>query len=564
MASQPSLRKRRPQPSPDKSWSAELFGLSASKPKAKRNRTISTRVACLLLFAARLLSVYFSIVHDCDEVFNYWEPLHYLLYGYGLQTWEYSAQYALRPYLYLLLHTTVAAPAALWFGSESGKVAVFHITKASLAFFSAVSEALLYRAVHRHLSPNIAKMFLLLLCVSSDHRRVVLYAMVGVMWGWAVAGVAFIPYAVLLLLVGNPMVYLPAGVVFLTGTVVPMIGCDRLFYGKWTFSLWNFVCYNVFGGGDSALYGVEGPSFYMRNGLNNLNFILPLGLIYPLVALLDLFQVTGNEWRPRVLIALSPIYVWLAAITALPHKEERFMYVIYPLMCLAAATTLASFRTLTSTILGKLFSRRFARWISRGATAVVVIAIVVLSLSRSIALVVNYGAPMRLYSQLPQIPEEANMTNSDVVSVCVGDEWYRYPSSFFLPGSSYRLQFVKSGFDGMLPIAFNASQGGTAASPAQLNDRNEGHPDTYWNSTADCHFMILMQQADEPQPDPVHWEVIAKEPFVEGSRSPPLWRALYIPVLSAQHVHWTHYILLSSKTLVDRQKNINTEGVKSA
>lgn len=593
MASQPSLRKRRPQPSPDKSWSAELFGLSASKPKLKRHRTISTRVAFLFLFAARLLSVFFNIIHDCDEVFNYWEPLHYLLYGYGLQTWEYSARYALRPYLYLLLHTTVAAPAALWFGSESGKVAVFHITKASLAFFSAVSEALLYRAVHRHLSPNIAKMFLLLLCVSSgmftsatsllpssftmytltaasaavlnsDHRRVVLYAMVGVIWGWAVAGVAFLPYAVLLLLVGNPMVYLPAGMVFLTGTIVPMIGCDRLFYGKWTFSLWNFIRYNVFGGGDSALYGVEGPSFYMRNGLNNLNFILPLGLIYPLVALLDLLQVTGNEWRPRVLIALSPIYVWLAAITALPHKEERFMYVIYPLLCLAAAATLASFRTLTSTILGKLFSRRFARWLSRGATAVVVIAIVLLSVSRSIALVVNYGAPMRLYTQLPQIPEEANTTNSEVVSVCVGDEWYRYPSSFFLPGSAYRLQFVKSGFDGMLPIAFNASQGGTAASPPQLNDRNEGHPDTYWNSTADCHFLFLLQQADDPEPDSVHWEVIAKEPFVEASNSPPLWRALYIPVLSAQHVHWTQYVLLSSKTLLDRQKNINTEDAESA
>ena len=57
-----------------------------------------------------------------------------------------------------------------------------------------------------------------------------------------------------------------------------------------------------------------------------------------------------------------------------------------------------------------------------------------------------------------QIPEETNTTNSKVVSVCVGDEWYRYPSSFFLPGSAYRLQFVKSGFDGMLPIAFNASQ----------------------------------------------------------------------------------------------------------
>jgi len=57
--------------------------------KLKQHRTISTRVALLLLFPARLLSVYFNIVHDCDEVFNYWEPLHYLLYGYGLQTWEY-------------------------------------------------------------------------------------------------------------------------------------------------------------------------------------------------------------------------------------------------------------------------------------------------------------------------------------------------------------------------------------------------------------------------------------------------------------------------------------------
>lgn len=39
-----------------------------------------------------------------------------------------SARYALRPYLYLLLHTTVAAPAALWFGSESGTLPVLFTT----------------------------------------------------------------------------------------------------------------------------------------------------------------------------------------------------------------------------------------------------------------------------------------------------------------------------------------------------------------------------------------------------------------------------------------------------
>jgi hypothetical protein len=37
----------------------------------------------------RLVSARYNLIHDCDEVFNFWEPLHYLLYGYGKQTWEY-------------------------------------------------------------------------------------------------------------------------------------------------------------------------------------------------------------------------------------------------------------------------------------------------------------------------------------------------------------------------------------------------------------------------------------------------------------------------------------------
>lgn len=73
-----------------------------------------------MLSIARLVSVACNIIHDCDEVFNYWEPLHYLLYGYGMQTWEYSQQYALRSYLYLLLHLPVAAPLAAVVGAAGG------------------------------------------------------------------------------------------------------------------------------------------------------------------------------------------------------------------------------------------------------------------------------------------------------------------------------------------------------------------------------------------------------------------------------------------------------------
>jgi alpha-1,2-mannosyltransferase len=54
--------------------------------ESRKPRT-STILLCLLV--PRLLSSLYNIIHDCDEVYNYWEPLHFLLYGYGMQTWEY-------------------------------------------------------------------------------------------------------------------------------------------------------------------------------------------------------------------------------------------------------------------------------------------------------------------------------------------------------------------------------------------------------------------------------------------------------------------------------------------
>lgn len=31
-------------------------------------------------------------------------------------------------------------------------------------------------------------------------------------------------------------------------------------------------------------------------------------------------------------LVLAPSFLWLAAISALPHKEERFLFVVYPLV----------------------------------------------------------------------------------------------------------------------------------------------------------------------------------------------------------------------------------------
>jgi alpha-1,2-mannosyltransferase len=65
---------------------------------------------------------------------------------------ECSAQYALRSWLYIILHKVVAAPAAWWFGAAAGKVAVFTATRAVLGMTSAVTEAMLFRYAARVLT----------------------------------------------------------------------------------------------------------------------------------------------------------------------------------------------------------------------------------------------------------------------------------------------------------------------------------------------------------------------------------------------------------------------------
>ena len=36
---------------------------------------------------------------------SYYPQMHFLMFGSGFQTWEYSPKYAIRSYAYLLLHT---------------------------------------------------------------------------------------------------------------------------------------------------------------------------------------------------------------------------------------------------------------------------------------------------------------------------------------------------------------------------------------------------------------------------------------------------------------------------
>ena len=64
-----------------------------------------------------------------------------------------------------------------------------------------------------------------------------------------------------------------------------MILIDSFFYGKWVFTVYNIVHYNVFRA-NSILYGVEDWKYYLINGFLNFSFCFPLALVSFLVPLL--------------------------------------------------------------------------------------------------------------------------------------------------------------------------------------------------------------------------------------------------------------------------------------
>lgn len=350
--------------------------MSTSKSKA-----LTFARAFSVLVIARTASAVVNLVHDCDEAFNFWEPLHYLVHGHGLQTWEHSPEFALRSYLYLGLHWLVAKPIAMVAGDARGKRVTFVGVRVALGLASAASEAWLCREVAR-LDAFAGAMLTALLawsagmfaastaflpssfamyCITAAaaaalagrHRTSCAACVVAVVWGWPFAGIAAIPLgldALGHLGFRRTLLAILAPLVITAGMSVAV---DSYFYGRVTSSTLNILRYNVAGGG-SELYGVEGVTFYFRNLFNAFTLGLPLALAAPLLALasaaLRSSGAAGAVARDaragsgfgRLMIAYSPFPLTLAFFSSVAHKEERFMYVVYPLLCMGAAVALAA------------------------------------------------------------------------------------------------------------------------------------------------------------------------------------------------------------------------------
>jgi alpha-1,2-mannosyltransferase len=115
---------------------------------------------------------------------------------------------------------------------------------------------------------------------------------------------------------------------------------------------WNIIRYNIFGGSERGpdLYGTSPWNFYLLNLILNFNVLVPLALLsLPALAItyfvdhkrLGIVKPSPDQSSPFTVLALrlAPVYLWLGILTSQAHKEERFMFPAYPLICFNAAVS---------------------------------------------------------------------------------------------------------------------------------------------------------------------------------------------------------------------------------
>ncbi|XP_042419100.1 dol-P-Man:Man(6)GlcNAc(2)-PP-Dol alpha-1,2-mannosyltransferase-like [Zingiber officinale] len=520
--------------------------------KKEKGAGVGWLLPALVLGVFRYGSASSNIIHDCDEVFNYWEPLHYLLYKSGFQTWEYSSEFALRSYLYIFFHALMAGPASLLYIDE--KVKVFYSVRLFLGLISTITDTFLVVALSRKYGKRLAWYTLAMLCLTSGcffastsflpssfsmyavtlssalfvlqkHAAAVSIAAAGVIMGWPFSIIVFLPITLFSLTKGRFKRVFLSGLLTSVFVLAISLFVDYYCYGKWTSSVFNLLKYNAFGGGQSHLYGTEGLSFYFRNGFNNFNFCFILALLF-----VAFVPIARKKYGLELLVVVSPIYIWLAFMSLQAHKEERFLYPIYPLICIAATAVIDSFPD--------LFRDKYAVedstlvMIAKGVRPVFLGLILCASHSRTFSILNGYSAPLEIYKHL----DHHDVVGNETV-LCVGSEWHRYPSSFFVPSYIKEVRWIDEGFRGLLPFPFNSSLGGMAAAPPYFNDKNKASSDQYLKDIELCTFFVELS-LQRPYPargsDLSTWETLAAIPYLDRELSPAMFRSFFIPY------KWTH------------------------
>lgn len=517
--------------------------------------------ACLAL---NIFASFVNHIDDTDETYGYWEVLHFLSFGRGMQTWEYAPKFAIRTYAFIAPLVPIVK---LYEWSGLSKLEIFHGIRLIFATLTAYSEASLLYSIEAtqgmpmmrmtglfmifspgmffastSFLPSAIIMSLVMLAIScwmqKQFTRTIVLGCIAVLFtGWPYVGVIFLP-------LGLHMMYYSAnkegmgGIVSILSNVVVcvvLVGgaaalLDRRYYGTWTFPTLNTIGYNAGGSGDN-LYGVESIAYYMRNLALTMGVAWPLGAVAPVILLRE-YEALRPEHAlsaaKKAAIAGNVVLyccaaLWLALLFSRPHKEERFMYPVYPLIAYFGAVSLIGLCDMIGDIVADLKGEapqqpltedfrelnNLASYAGADKDEKVAIAVkkrktwayacknllIVLSVVSTVSLCFsrvhsqhsNYAGYMQAWKSISveiehSAPLQAIEVETKQVTVCTGGEWYWFASSFHLPRNA-KLAFVKDNFRAQLPQYFTEhSEGilaGTAAAPLHMNDGNKEEPSRY-------------------------------------------------------------------------------------
>lgn len=530
--------------------------------------------------SARLCYAIWSIITDCDETFNYWEPIHYLIHGKGFQTWEYSPAYAIRSYAYLWFY---ALPASFYSHLlPANKILIFYGTRCFLALFCSLCETYFYKGIIRQYGPNVGRFALIFMILSSGlfisatavlpntFSMYMVYLVIGA-WlqqnnkitllglaattlvGWPFSAIACAPVGLDLIAPRKRRFQvIKWSIIIGLSVILPLIAIDSYYYGKIVIAPVNIVLYNVFTSHGANLYGTEPWYFYILNCLLNFNFVfiaalLSAPLMFTCKYLIKSRRVSVNlsHW-----IVLSCFILWFTVMTVQAHKEERFLFPVYPFIFLLAGFTFDLLHRIIQSLMPKLTS------IYSFFVITFIVVFSTLSISRSLAIYKGYHAPLDTFMHLSQIDQQLGESNNlpTPINVCLGKEWYRFPSSFFLPSDRWQLQFIQSDFRGQLPQPFKQGHLSTRLIPENMNDLNKEEPSRYI-PVEKCAFLVDADTNRETPREPRYsqdtknWSIIRSELLLDHESSPNLWRSFYIPFLFYAKNNFVNYNLLQNSNI---------------
>lgn len=303
-------------------------------------------VLLVRVFNAFTIRTYFQP----DEFYQALEPAHKLVYGYGYITWEWREK--LRSAMHPLLYA-----AAYKLGNFVGEDAsVYAAPKLVGAIVAALNDVFVFKFAKTYLNALVARVALLCSLLSSwnwfvstrsfSNNLELLLTTIGLsFWPWRGGGFGVATFFGFLLCFVRPTNALlwgylgatrlfsakwaPIFILFAAAMAVSTV-CDYLYYGEWTFSVANFIKFNVVR--NLLIFYGEAPwHFYLFQGI-------------PLMTMGYLPYLLRGAWRNRRSLLVRASLFVITGFSLIKHKEFRFIQPLYPIFLLLVAREIKKWR----------------------------------------------------------------------------------------------------------------------------------------------------------------------------------------------------------------------------